>query len=1028
MRKTLLNLALGATALMGSAAPAFAPGQLDGASYWGTLNTPDGEEWMYTAQFEYEDYSISGAEITVYDTSMAEVNTINIDLQLGENETIINQVQLSPTLTKKFFNYDDSYEIMVFVHAATTDYRGHFYTNAYSLKDGSLICTLEGNHIGSVNTAQDQWSENYTLAFMREVYEPSYTYYVDVYSKATWGANEPTLQHTFVIDYERFAGAEGGANYFLMAARDGKDMYYAVPYYEKPFFVSNTSEEATPDNNFVIDLYDANFELVKTTKIPMSTKEGTVYSFPGMGLLSGWGDLDFDLFSDGQNPAYIVGVESYVVSKDEFITDYYVYDTDGNLVNTIVEDADDIIRLSDISGQERQYFFYRNIGDQDLFTMVNVPSCTVETEINAVLPSGDNITTTLDRVAVGSDYMYVSSFALADGDAQGNALHKIAWLNRMGELDHVTTINLGTNITYASPNLTAKALDPYLFNTDSDTEYMFLVKQLQTGETSKSSTYLRIYGEGSNLVFEAAPDLENGAIISSVFLQNVGTTNAKLVVVYNKNYEYIIKHYDLPITKFAGGDGTAENPYLISSTGDVMKIATEPSACYKVINDIDFEYLQFEGNDCNFTGTLDGDGHTISNLRLYGNGLFTEMSAGATVKNLTLSDCELWEGGSEAGFIANTAYGYSASTHPTVTNARIANSILNGSAEGGYYGGLIGTAYVYTTVSECALEDCWINCEGTAGGVVGQMRTSSRVESCAFYGGASATTAGGIVGETIGGDESINNCHAYVSIYASTFGGGIIGYSGRSAVTNCIAEGGISTTDWGLCGIGGIIGALKCTYDENPSVIVKDNIVANFHLGSYPIDCYKEDYMDSGVFMHRIVGRTASDENEYDYDDNGQPYVVGKKDPEKGLADNYAVNCIITEGMEDEEVEITESEADMPNGATLAEENLTEEFLQGLGFAFGNEVLAPWVSDNGKFYLYFETAYPTLGISSVTTEGAQSRISFDGSALHAAGEISVYNLAGAKLLRGNGTVDVTTLAPGIYIALTQASSLKFIVR
>ncbi len=130
---------------------------------------------------------------------------------------------------------------------------------------------------------------------------------------------------------------------------------------------------------------------------------------------------------------------------------------------------------------------------------------------------------------------------------------------------------------------------------------------------------------------------------------------------------------------FSGGTGTASDPYLISTVQDLRDIDNNLSACYKMINDIDFAGTEYQANpyfdsehtinggwmpigsnnsshssfsyisDGMFTGTFDGCGHVIRNLGLsacdrqkrYGikstevnTGFFNCIGAGATVKSV----------------------------------------------------------------------------------------------------------------------------------------------------------------------------------------------------------------------------------------------------------------------------------------------------------------------------------------------------------------------------------------------------------
>ena len=136
-------------------------------------------------------------------------------------------------------------------------------------------------------------------------------------------------------------------------------------------------------------------------------------------------------------------------------------------------------------------------------------------------------------------------------------------------------------------------------------------------------------------------------------------------------------------TSFAGGDGTESNPYQISNGAELALMSAKINAgeglnaCYKLTADI---YLNvgdaedFEANNAriftpmgiwtpkgtapvqaSFGGTFDGDGHIISGLYQNGEGnqgLFGNISGGATFKNFALVNSYIKTSGDETGAIA----------------------------------------------------------------------------------------------------------------------------------------------------------------------------------------------------------------------------------------------------------------------------------------------------------------------------------------------------------------------------------------
>ena len=108
-------------------------------------------------------------------------------------------------------------------------------------------------------------------------------------------------------------------------------------------------------------------------------------------------------------------------------------------------------------------------------------------------------------------------------------------------------------------------------------------------------------------------------------------------------------------TVFSGGAGTAENPYLISTAEDLVKLSAlslgESAADYngkhyKVTADIDMNGVaDFKGIGwgTHFSGVFDGDYHSVKNLTFSSNGFagFFNLANGATIKNFGLENLSI---------------------------------------------------------------------------------------------------------------------------------------------------------------------------------------------------------------------------------------------------------------------------------------------------------------------------------------------------------------------------------------------------
>lgn len=107
--------------------------------------------------------------------------------------------------------------------------------------------------------------------------------------------------------------------------------------------------------------------------------------------------------------------------------------------------------------------------------------------------------------------------------------------------------------------------------------------------------------------------------------------------------------------EFAGGSGTENNPYLISSKAQFLRIGENLGAYYRLTRSIDLGGIEINpfGYSMNsnggesieeFTGVLDGNGYTVSNFTIKGGtfaGLFCTISSEGAIENLTLENVKV---------------------------------------------------------------------------------------------------------------------------------------------------------------------------------------------------------------------------------------------------------------------------------------------------------------------------------------------------------------------------------------------------
>lgn len=269
--------------------------------------------------------------------------------------------------------------------------------------------------------------------------------------------------------------------------------------------------------------------------------------------------------------------------------------------------------------------------------------------------------------------------------------------------------------------------------------------------------------------------------------------------------------WDGSVSESLTGSGTEENPFLIQSAADLAYLSNavkdgnefkgqylrltadirfnDTTKQYWILNAVQFRPIggtsREDGNPMRFSGTFEGDGHTISGLyidtpteRLAG--LFGFINWGK-VTNLKIMDSFI-RGYSGVGSILGNDNG------ATITNCYSDATVIGVSG----VGGIAGNA---NTIKDCENHGA-VHGSSTVGGVCGY----GTVENC--INGENATVIGASSVGGVAGGGSFTNCQNYGTVigYREDVGG--IGGSAYGT-TNCVNKG----TVYGNEIVGGISGS-----------------------------------------------------------------------------------------------------------------------------------------------------------------------------------------------------------------------------
>lgn len=249
---------------------------------------------------------------------------------------------------------------------------------------------------------------------------------------------------------------------------------------------------------------------------------------------------------------------------------------------------------------------------------------------------------------------------------------------------------------------------------------------------------------------------------------------------------------ETPASQMARSGGAAP---MLAVAGAVQNIGTaeafaamEPGGNYQLTADITVTAPY--AND--FTGTFDGDGHTVT-LEITAKtnyvGLFKTLAGGAVVKNVITAGSVTTTGKKCVAGIAGYA----------TDNVKIENCKNTASITGNKnVGGILGEAYnneesISVGIKNCANEGA-VNGTGSAvGGIVGKMEGQNSIIDCYNRGNITGfNNYAGIVGQSTGAlVATIKNCYSVgaVTAYGASTNAGyaLIGGGKNYALTNCYA-------------------------------------------------------------------------------------------------------------------------------------------------------------------------------------------------------------------------------------------------
>lgn len=430
---------------------------------------------------------------------------------------------------------------------------------------------------------------------------------------------------------------------------------------------------------------------------------------------------------------------------------------------------------------------------------------------------------------------------------------------------------------------------------------------------------------------------------------------------------------------FAGGAGTADDPYQVSTPAQLDAVRNDLSAHYVQINDIDMsafgnfvpigtmtytnsvtddQQRQFEGMDGDpFTGTYDGRGYQITGLTIRENdldcvGLFAACSESSVIKNVILENATLdidkidtdyeqqynesgWTLQVYAGLISGITYG-------TISGCQVSGSINVINCHEAVVGGIAGSDGIFedgaldTCINFAKIDVC-SNRENNnqerpvmCGGVLGEGQAITR---CINYGDITVFRSGSIeVGGILGCGGNLTYCVNYGDIIATAYSPD---YPSRYNYSGFLCTGGIVGQGNGILTCINLGSIEACGYydaeHQTPNVYAggiggeqTSSGYSNKTVG-YPsiTDCY------NGSASIIAINYIASSENRYTDAESKYAHRM------LGLPMLCENNCSLSSTLVNGKPVTTETSATDANGETITQEEFDAKLKEVLDIING---------------------------------------------------------------------------------------------
>ena len=491
--------------------------------------------------------------------------------------------------------------------------------------------------------------------------------------------------------------------------------------------------------------------------------------------------------------------------------DLTTHSTDGGAVtspgeDTFTYDCGTVVDL--VAAAEEGYYFVNWSGDVDTVANINAPTTTITT-------MGDySITANFELIPPGQFVLTASSTAggLVTKPGEGTFTYDEGTVvDLVAEAEECYEFVNWTGDTVADPN---SAITTITMDADKNVTANFALLSYNLTADSTEGGNVTAPGEGT-FTYDCGTvvDLVATPDAGYHFVEWTGNVSA-IANVYAANTT-ITMNGDYSITAnfglFAGGNGTAEDPYQITDWYHLDDVRNYLSSYFIVINDLDSNsigYTELASTTANegkgwqpigstavndtFVGSFDGQGYEICDLFINrpdesNVGLFGVVETGGVIENVGVN-------GNVTGY--NDAAGLVGKNEGTVSNSYSTCNVIGNLN----VGGLVGKS----DNSEGAVTNSYssgnVTGDNNVGGLVGWNRKGTMSKSYATGRVTGNDNVGGLVGKN---SDTASNSYAAGHVSGNDNVGGLVGRNDKTgSVSNSYSTGGVT----GSTHVGGLMG------------------------------------------------------------------------------------------------------------------------------------------------------------------------------------------------------------------------------